>query len=69
MHCGWQPDDALIGAKSVDIKQDSITMPFCGVEGRGRILNMNASMEFVLVFFSNVIFFPPRSSGTVLGSS
>lgn len=69
MHCGWQPDDALIGAKSVDIKRDSITMPFCEVEGRARILNMNASIEFVLVFFSNVIFFPTRSSGTVLGFS
>lgn len=69
VHCGWQADNALIGAKSVDTKWDSIAMPFCGVEGRGRILNINASREFVLVFFSNAIFFLPRSSGTVLESS
>lgn len=64
VHCGWQADDALIGAKSVDIKWDSIAMPFWKVEGRGRILNFNASLEFVLVFFSNVISFPLSSSGT-----
>lgn len=38
MPCGWQADDILIEAKSVDIKQESITMPFLRGGGQGKDL-------------------------------